>query len=67
MLTISLASLMLLAGCGQVHSNAGNFTVIEYSGPTLNQAADEMESGYCSILSGMMPDYKVLRDQARVD
>jgi len=41
--------------------------VIEYSAVTLNQAADEMESGYCSILSGMMPDYKVLRDQARVD
>ena len=57
---------LLLSGCGPVLSNGG-FTVVEYSKEQQKQAADEIESNSCPVIGGVfMPDYSVLRDQARV-
>lgn len=62
---IALMTTLLLSGCGQVHSKAGNFSVIEYSDKTQEKAAEEMESGKCPTLNTFINDYSVLRDQAR--
>jgi len=46
----------------------GLVTVVEYTKEQQGKAADEIESGSCPIMGGVfMPDYSVLRDQARVD
>lgn len=57
---------MSLASCAPIISNV-HPDVVVYSYKIQDKAADEMESGYCTTLSEvMMPDYKVMRDQARV-
>lgn len=58
--------MLLLSGCGPVLSDGG-FTVVEYSKEVQEKAADEIESNACPVIGGVfMPDYSVLRDQARV-
>jgi len=48
-------------------SSGGGFTVVEYTKQQQNQAADEIESNSCPMLGNVfMPDYGVLRDQARI-
>jgi len=61
-----LAPLLLLSGCVTAHSSAG-LSVVAYSKEIQSKAADEIQDGYCPIIGGvMMPDYSVLRDQARI-
>ncbi len=58
--------LALLSGCATAPSNGG-LTVIEYSPQVQSAAADEIEGGACPVIGDvLMPDYSVLRDQARV-
>ena len=60
--------LPLLTGCETARSSGGGFTVVEYTEEQQNKAADEIESNSCPMLGSIfMPDYSVLRDQARVD
>jgi uncharacterized protein YceK len=62
-----LISLVLLSGCGTEVSSSSGLTVIEYSKPLQTKAANEIEGGQCRTLGEVfMPDYSVLRDQARV-
>lgn len=41
--------------------------MVAYSREIQSKAADEIQGGHCPIIGGvMMPDYSVLRDQAKV-
>lgn len=58
---------LLLSGCVTARSSGGGFSVVEYTKEQQEQAADEIESNKCPVMGGtFMPDYSVLRDQARV-
>lgn len=58
--------LVLLSGCATAHSNVMP-DVVNYTRPVMNKAADEIEQGTCPTLGEtMMPDYQVMRDQARL-
>lgn len=49
-------------------SSGGGFLVVEYSQEQQNKVADEIETNACPVMGNVfMPDYSVLRDQARVD
>lgn len=66
LLTSALIVLTLLSGCTKAPSNDG-LTVIEYSKPLQKKAAKEIEGGQCPTIGDIfIPDYSVLRDQARV-
>lgn len=59
---------LLLVGCGGGHSNARLIMpdVVSYPQSVMTRAADEIDGGSCPVLSDvMMPDYGVMRDQAR--
>lgn len=57
---------MSLSGCSMVRSNVAPDVVV-YQQPALDKAAAEINSGSCPVLSTVfMPDYEVMRDQARV-
>lgn len=65
---LSLLAILLLGGCGVARSSGGGFTVVEYTVEQQNRAADEIEGGTCPMVGNIfMPDYSVLRDQARVE
>lgn len=61
---------VFLTGCAKQHSKPTALILpdIVYYPPALQlQAADEIDTGRCPILSGFfMPDYSVMRDQTRV-
>lgn len=68
-----LLSSVLLTGCGTARFDASaevvkvNLpTVQQYDKETQNKAAEEMESGQCSVLSDLIVDYGVMRDETRV-
>ena len=66
MLISALIAVVLLSGCATALSEGG-LTVIEYSEETQSKAADEIEANTCPVIGGVfMPDYSVLRDQARI-
>jgi hypothetical protein len=49
-------------------SSGGGFLVVEYTQEQQDIAADEIESRSCPMIGEVfMPDYSVLRDQARVE
>ncbi len=57
----------LLSACSTVVSESGGLYVPEYSKKVQKQAADEIVGGACPVIGGVfMPDYLILRDQARV-
>lgn len=63
---IALTSLLLLSGCATGLSNVSPDVVV-YTRAIQAKAADEVEAGTCPIIGDvMMPDYLVMRDQARV-
>lgn len=57
-------TLSLLTACAQGRSRALP-DVQKYDKETQNKAADELETFNVPILSDMMKDYKVMRDQTR--
>jgi len=58
---------VLLTGCAREAFNTQP-DVIVYSPQIQKEAANEMSSGSCPVLSNtFMPDYLVMRDQARVN
>lgn len=63
---IALTALVLSSACAKAPSDAG-LSVIQYSRVLQSKAADEIEGGQCPVMGDVfMPDYGVLRDQARV-
>lgn len=64
---ISLVALLFLSGCAQDHFSDIRPDVVVYDTITLTKAADEIDSGKCPVLGDvMLPDYEVMRDQARI-
>ena len=58
--------LLLLSACSKEASKKIAPDVVNYPQHIMTKAANEMQSGQCQILSNeMMPDYQVMRDQAR--
>jgi uncharacterized protein YceK len=62
----ALTSLLLLSGCATGLSSSSPDVVV-YTRAIQAKAADEVEAGTCPVIADvMMPDYLVMRDQARV-
>lgn len=62
-----LIAAALLSACAAGPSEPAGLSVIDYSRAVQSRAADEIEGGRCPVLGDVfMPDYSVLRDQARV-
>ncbi len=62
----ALIGLLLLSGCSTGLSSVQP-DVVRYTDAVQAQAANEIQVGSCPILGDvMMPDYLVMRDQARV-
>ena len=56
--------MLLLTGCSKAHFNVAP-DVQEYSKADQRKAAAEIRGGGCPVISGMMGDYLIMRDQSR--
>ena len=56
----------LLNACAQERFDYLTVDIVNYDKVTMDKAASEIEGGSCPVLSDVfMPDYSVMRDQAR--
>ena len=60
--------MLWLSGCATVGSDPRLTTpdVVTYSRATQARAADEIQAGKCPVMTEMVKDYAIMRDQARV-
>jgi len=64
--TTGLMMTFLLTGCDPATSDALIMPdVVKYSVKTQSAAADEIEAGFCPVMTEMVKDYSVMRDQSR--